>query len=60
MIYLDEDYINELYWIIRELSYYIRKSKQLKESSINRMKTLTLELLDLLEQYKQDKYYDDF
>lgn len=60
MIYPDIDYINELYWIIMKLSYYIRKSKTLSEDRINEMETLTIDLLDMLELYKQDKYYDDF
>ena len=58
MIYSDIDYINELYWIIMKLSYYIRKSKKLSESKISEMESLTIELLDLLELYKEDKYSD--
>ena len=60
MIYPDIDYINELYWIIMKLSYYIRKSKKLSEDKINEMETLAIDLLNMLELYKQDKYYDDF
>ena len=58
MTYPDIDYINELYWIIMKLSYYIRNSKKLSENKIDEMESLTIDLLDLLEQYKQDKYYD--
>ena len=58
MIYSDIDYINELYWIIMKLSYYIRKSKKLSESKISEMESLTIELWDLLELYKEDKYSD--
>lgn len=58
MTYRDIDYINELYWIIMKLSYYIRKSKKLSEDKIDEMESLTIDLLNLLEQYKQDKYYD--
>ena len=60
MIYPDIDYINELYFLIMKLSYYIRKSKTLSEDRINEMESLTISLLDMLELYKQDKYYDDF
>lgn len=58
MIYPDIDYINELYFLIMKLSYYIRKSKKLSEDKIDEMESLTIDLLNLLEQYKQDKYYD--
>ena len=43
-----------------KLSYYIRKSKKLSEDKINEMETLAIDLLNMLELYKQDKYYDDF
>lgn len=56
MIYQDIDYINEFYWIIRQLSYYVRKAKQLDESTINEMQSFAIDLLELLEQYKNDKY----
>lgn len=56
MIYKDIDYINEFYWIIRQLSYYVRKAKQLDESTINEMQSFAIDLLELLEQYKNDKY----
>ena len=39
---------------------YIRKSKKLSEDKINEMETLAIDLLNMLELYKQDKYYDDF
>lgn len=54
----DIDYINELYWIIMQLSYNIRHAKELDEKSINELETFSIDLLNLLEQYKQDKYYD--
>lgn len=54
----DIDYINELYWIIMQLSYNIRHAKELDEESINELETFSIDLLNLLEQYKQDKYYD--
>lgn len=54
----DIDYINELYWIIMQLSYNIRHVKELDEESINELETFSIDLLNLLEQYKQDKYYD--
>ena len=54
----DIDYINELYWIIMQLSYNIRHVKKLDEESINELETFSIDLLNLLEQYKQDKYYD--
>lgn len=58
MSYTDIDYMNELYWIIMNLSYHIRKAKKLNENKINELESLTIDLLNLLEQYKQDKYYD--
>ena len=58
MIYPDIDYINELYFLIMRLSYYNRKSKKLSEDKIDEMESLTIDLLNLLEQYKRDKYYD--
>ena len=53
---MDIDYMNDLYWIIMQLSHYIRKSKKLSESTIDEMFSLTIDLLELLEQYKNDKY----
>lgn len=56
-MYPDIDYINEIKWLIRELSYAIRKAKTLDEDSINEMQSFTIDLLEILEQYKNDKYY---
>lgn len=58
MIYPDIDYINELYWLIMQLSLHIRKAKKLDESTINELESLTIDLLEMLELYKNDKYYD--
>lgn len=55
---MDIDYINDIKWLIIRLSYYIRKAKQLDESSIDEMLSLTIDLLEILELYKNDKYYD--
>ena len=41
-----------------QLSYNIRHVKKLDEESINELETFSIDLLNLLEQYKQDKYYD--
>lgn len=57
-MYLDIDYINDIKWLIIRLSYHIRKAKQLDESSIDEMLSLTIDLLEMLELYKNDKYYD--
>lgn len=56
-MYPDIDYINEIKWLIRELSYAIRKAKTLDEDSIIEMQSFTIDLLEILEQYKNDKYY---
>lgn len=56
MEYSDIDYINELNWLIYRLSYHTRKRKKLNEQIIEEMLSLTLNLLDILELYKNDKY----
>lgn len=56
MIYQDIDYINEFIWLIKQLSYFVKNTKQLSESSINEMQSFAIDLLELLEQYKNDKY----
>ena len=53
---MDIDYINDIYWIIIHLFHHIKKAKQLSESSIDEMMSLAIDLLSLLEQYKDDKY----
>lgn len=57
-MYPDIDYINDIKWLIIRLSYRIRKAKQLDESSIDEMLSLTIDLLEMLELYKNDKYYN--
>ena len=55
----DIDYRNDIYYIVMRLSLYIRLNKyKLSEDSINDMISLTIDLLDMLELYKNDKYYD--
>ena len=56
MTYPDIAYIRELQFYILELSYHIRKRKKLDEDSINKMISLTISLLDMLELYLNDKY----
>ncbi len=53
---MDINYINDIYWIIMHLFHHIKKAKQLSESSIDEMMSLAIDLLSLLEQYKDDKY----
>ena len=54
---MDIDYINDIYWIIIKLSHYIRhNNKKLNEPIIEEMLSLTIDLLQLLELYKNDKY----
>lgn len=55
---MDIDYINDMKYLILKLSYIIRHAKHLDESSIDEMLTLTIDLLQILEFYKNDKYYD--
>lgn len=38
------------------LSHHIKKAKKLNEESIDEMLSLTIDLLQLLELYKNDKY----
>ena len=56
MTFPDIDYINDMYFSIMELSYYIRKAKSLSELEIQNMISLTLDLLNILELYLNDKY----
>lgn len=56
MLYQDIDYINELYYFIFELLQKARARKHLDEQSINEMISLTIQLLELLELYLDDKY----
>lgn len=55
-MYPDIDYINDMYFYIIELSYHIRKTKKLNEESVNEMISLTIDLLNILQQYLDDKY----
>lgn len=57
MEYPDIDYINEMIFYISELSYHIRKRKKLNESVVQEMISLTIQLMDILELYLNDKYY---
>lgn len=56
MKYPDIDYINELKFYILELSYYVRKRKNLDKRTIEKMMSLTIDLLQMLELYLDDKY----
>lgn len=57
-MYPDIDYINDMYFYIIELSYHIRKAKKLNETSVNEMISLTIDLLNILQQYLDDIYND--
>ena len=56
-MYPDIDYINKIYFYVRELSYHIRKRKTLNEDLVNEMISLTIDLLNILHQFLDDKYY---
>ncbi len=56
MNYPDIDYINDMYYLIMELSYHIRKTKKMNESELQFMMSLTIDLLTILELYLNDKY----
>lgn len=56
MGYSDIDYINEILFYITEMSYRMRKRKTLNEQDIAKMISLTIDLLDILELYQNDKY----
>ena len=56
-MYPDIDYINEIYFYVHELSYRIRKTKTLNEDSVNEMISLSIDLLNILQQYLDDKHY---
>ncbi|MEG2464385.1 MAG: hypothetical protein RSA87_04315 [Malacoplasma sp.] len=53
---MDIEYINDMYWLIMKLSHKIRNRKKLNESEIDELLTLSIDLLNLLEMYKSDKY----
>lgn len=53
---IDIDYINDIKWLILHLSYIIRKSKNINEDSLNEMISFSIDLLQLLELYKSDKF----
>lgn len=55
-MYPDIDYINDIYFYVSELLLHIKKRKHLNESSVNEMINLTIQLLDILELYLNDKY----
>lgn len=51
------DYFNDTYWIIMNLSYNIRHNKaNMSGDTLDEMISLTIDLLGLLEQYKDDQY----
>lgn len=55
MEYPDIDYINEMLFYVSELSYHIRKRKTLNESVVQELLLLTIQLMDILELYLNDK-----
>ncbi len=55
MIYPDIDYLNDMYYLIMELSYHIRKSKSMGEDEIQFMISLAIDLLTTLELYLDEK-----
>lgn len=55
-MYPDIDYINDIYFYVSELLFRIRSRKLLSEESVNEMINLTIQLLDILELYLNDKY----
>lgn len=56
MMFPDIDYINDIYFYVSELLFRIRSRKHLSEESVNEMINLTIQLLDILELYLNDKY----
>ena len=56
-MYPDIYYINEIIWLIKQLYYDIKAVKKLDENTINEMQSFAIDLLNILEQYKNDKYY---
>lgn len=57
MEYPDIDYINDILFYVSELSYRIRKRKKLNEAIALEMISLTIQLMDILELYLDDKCY---
>ncbi len=57
MVYPDIDYINDILFYISELSYHIRKRKYLNEEIVQEMITLTIDLLNILQLYIDDKCF---
>ena len=53
------DYINDMYYLIIQLSHYIRKSKNITENRAQEMLTLTIDLMNLIELYLNDFFYDE-
>lgn len=56
-MYTDIDYIKEIKWLIKQLYFDIKTTKKLNEDTINEMQSFAIDLLEILEQYKDDKYY---
>lgn len=55
-MYPDIDYINDMLYYINELSYHLRKRKSLNYDIAQQMISLTIDLLNILEIYIEDKY----
>ena len=54
---MDIDYINDIYYLVMRLSYYIRhNNKKISEATLDEMISLAIDLLGSLELYKNDKY----
>lgn len=57
MEYPDIDYINEMLFYINQLSYHLRKRKTLNEELAHDLLYLTIQLMDMIELYLNDKCY---
>lgn len=56
MNYPDINYINDMYYLIMELSHRIRNTKTMSEDDLHFMMSLAIDLLTILELYLNDKY----
>lgn len=55
-MYPDIDYINEILWIIQNISYHVRNRKHLDEQIVEELLSYAINLIEILELYKNDKY----
>ena len=54
------DYINDMNFIIHQLSYSIRSVRDITEDSAQEMISLTIDLLNLLNLYINQFYNDEY